>query len=1027
MAFKVEREETRKPDFQPQDTNYVRVDGVGQSFTRVVDFRDDTGGTIDGTADQFKHFRDGEGAIECWVYFHEVPDGEDRSNRQMIVTCKGGWSSNDVDLMLFLREDPKRLHHHITDGYFTYARTTLSHIEIKPYRWYHICVILGGENRGLYLDGNLEGTWDDFNGDDSPDWEYDFRVMRSHEDYDRHTNGRIYDLRFWDYNISGPTPYDIPSSDTPGLVGHWMFDEDAGEGVVEDKTGNGNDIFLKAGSSWRHWRDGYRYESCHHDNFHTRSELGANYVAWGDNTDGWGISADKHLIYENPTESYNYCAYVGFGSTTDMMITCRFRLNGDATWGGIVLRCDPFNENRGYHVDINKSYYRIRTGDWDGDGDVMVDSDLENDVWYYLVIKIVGYTVLIYVDQELVWAKEDHDQSYSSGYPGFIGTYYDDSYEWDNIHFYQIGTSYAELPDISLHQLGSYVDSNILWTARDYGIKSEASGEYVDTPWNEEPDVFTFSAWVKSYYDSSDDHEHVFIAATDQTYDGGDSWALRLRLSDGEEGQNVSFGLVGNEQRCGTVKADEWFHIIIEYDGQYQRTFLNGRLAAESDRGSLTLNNAHSLKLLGMNSNFQGEMAEIQLFSWAPLHPYNRHQLMHGWLTGEWSVRELYYPCVRYTMVLWDMTPHERHGNFEGNADYCEGIAPNSVKAAIHDGSSWGGYQSCTYGGEIPQLSEGDDLTDHKVRFAVHIGSDILGIEPVTDWVEIEIEGDRLMSAELPIDLQRVHDSNAESSTAEDVNIDAQYAYAPTDVATTATQTLNIIGDLAALTTTQTADLFLDSIAIADDPRLYEQTILTLSTQYAYRPIDTERAASFAFQLVDEKTMSFDQQHDYLIDLSIDSEHIRLQDSAILELEATDTVHPLTTHAEQDLTLSRTYDVNTRTSPVQATLSISIVGEHQPVLVASDIEYSIDLDHVIHPFYPYAAVNLYTWSVTTYSVDVIGEWDYIARAADAWTTVAKSEDLWDNIDLSSGDWSKPTRAITVWSKSDRKKNSWDKP
>jgi len=136
--------------------------------------------------------------------------------------------------------------HPALTGYFRWPgvdRAAASQqVNITDGRWHHVAVARNGSDISLYVDGQLD-VISKFGGSLSMHAALPIHIG-SRGGFEQFWHGQIDEVRFWDY---ARTPDEIQNNfnrivdpATPGLIGYWNFDEQAGDQSVLDVSPNGH-------------------------------------------------------------------------------------------------------------------------------------------------------------------------------------------------------------------------------------------------------------------------------------------------------------------------------------------------------------------------------------------------------------------------------------------------------------------------------------------------------------------------------------------------------------------------------------------------------------------------------------------------------------------------------------------------------------------------------------------------------------------------------------------------------------------
>ncbi len=170
---------------------------------------------LEGTQSEFQHFLEGVGTISLLVRPDTLTE-----EREFALSADGQVTGGDVDLNIGRDEGAWWVS--LSDGTSGYRILERRNVDIpEADRWYHLTVVLGGSGRGLYVDGDLKSSWDDFTGQ-TGDWKYNFHVGRSPDrgPGDRHWSGAVSQVRFFDTNLSESEVGEVLGREE-NLVGYW--------------------------------------------------------------------------------------------------------------------------------------------------------------------------------------------------------------------------------------------------------------------------------------------------------------------------------------------------------------------------------------------------------------------------------------------------------------------------------------------------------------------------------------------------------------------------------------------------------------------------------------------------------------------------------------------------------------------------------------------------------------------------------------------------------------------------------------
>ncbi len=196
---------------------------------------------LEGTQDEFQHFLEGRGSISLWVKPSKILIGRSHDNRQFAISAGGSIEPHERDLNVGINERGY-WYARLSDGSDYMLGGSSAEPAPKTREWYNIAVVYGGEDRGLYIDGEKMASWDEFSGD-TDRWQHDIHIGYA-PDRDRNWFGAVRDVRFFDRNLSSAEVREVMKAETlddeeMGVVGYWPLDEKEGE-VAYDKSPGGN-------------------------------------------------------------------------------------------------------------------------------------------------------------------------------------------------------------------------------------------------------------------------------------------------------------------------------------------------------------------------------------------------------------------------------------------------------------------------------------------------------------------------------------------------------------------------------------------------------------------------------------------------------------------------------------------------------------------------------------------------------------------------------------------------------------------
>ena len=204
---------------------------------------------LKGPKNAFQHFIEARGTISLWVKPSKILTGGDRSNRQFAISAGGSIQPGHRDLNIGIN----------TKGnWWLVLSDTKSYLaqvgSAKPKpeagTWYHLAVVFGGSDRGMYINGTKQASWDQFSGN-TGQWRHPLHLGFA-PDTNRNWFGTINDVRFYDRNFDASEVREVKNSAEPlheeHLVGYWPVVEGNGA-TVHDRSGNGMHGQIK-GARW---------------------------------------------------------------------------------------------------------------------------------------------------------------------------------------------------------------------------------------------------------------------------------------------------------------------------------------------------------------------------------------------------------------------------------------------------------------------------------------------------------------------------------------------------------------------------------------------------------------------------------------------------------------------------------------------------------------------------------------------------------------------------------------------------------
>ncbi len=216
------------------DMNLLRA---GESDLRYyLEFDGEQGRVVlEDTREEFQHFLEGRGSISLWVNPSKILIGRSHSNRQYAISAGGRIEPHDRDLNIGINERGS-WYARLADGSEYMLSGVSAEPTPEPDKWYNVSVVYGGDDRGLYVDGEKVASWEEFSGNTGR-WRHDIHIGYA-PDENRNWFGAIRDVRFFDRNLSSSEVRDVmkdkPLNDEEeSVVGYWPMDEEEGDTVYD--------------------------------------------------------------------------------------------------------------------------------------------------------------------------------------------------------------------------------------------------------------------------------------------------------------------------------------------------------------------------------------------------------------------------------------------------------------------------------------------------------------------------------------------------------------------------------------------------------------------------------------------------------------------------------------------------------------------------------------------------------------------------------------------------------------------------
>ena len=196
---------------------------------------------LKGTKSKYQHFIKGQGSILLWVKPSKVLVGDNKNDRQFALSSSGSIQPNHRDINIGMNTKGNWwLVLSDTENYL--VQTPSAKPKPEAGTWYHLAVVFGGSDRGLYINGKKQASWDQFSGNTGK-WQHPLHLGYA-PDSNRNWFGAVNDVRFYERNLSPSevrkTMYnsgkDVVEED---LAGYWPMTEGNGS-TVHDRSGNGN-------------------------------------------------------------------------------------------------------------------------------------------------------------------------------------------------------------------------------------------------------------------------------------------------------------------------------------------------------------------------------------------------------------------------------------------------------------------------------------------------------------------------------------------------------------------------------------------------------------------------------------------------------------------------------------------------------------------------------------------------------------------------------------------------------------------
>ncbi len=183
---------------------------------------------IPNTRHDYQHLIEGEGTIEFWCKISLLRTGRNQSYRQFAVSFSGSIQSRDRDINIGINEGGNWwIVMSDTNNYILQTGYSYSEESLAEDKWYHVAVVMGGEDRGFYLNGEKKDTWDEFSGETGA-WERNLHIGYTPSE-NRHWHGMLSEVRIWDRNLSAEDihaqMYAGLKGDEDGLAGYWPLDD----------------------------------------------------------------------------------------------------------------------------------------------------------------------------------------------------------------------------------------------------------------------------------------------------------------------------------------------------------------------------------------------------------------------------------------------------------------------------------------------------------------------------------------------------------------------------------------------------------------------------------------------------------------------------------------------------------------------------------------------------------------------------------------------------------------------------------
>ncbi len=188
---------------------------------------------IPNTRHAYQHLIEGEGTIEFWCRTSQIRTGRNQSYRQFPFSFSGSIQSRDRDINIGINEGGNwwivmsDTNNYLLESGYSYSDSEESLVEDK---WYHVALVMGGEDRGFYLNGEKKNTWDEFSGETGA-WESNLHVGYTPSE-NRHWHGMLSEVRIWDRNLSAEEIDGLMSGglegDKDGMAGYWPLNEGFG-------------------------------------------------------------------------------------------------------------------------------------------------------------------------------------------------------------------------------------------------------------------------------------------------------------------------------------------------------------------------------------------------------------------------------------------------------------------------------------------------------------------------------------------------------------------------------------------------------------------------------------------------------------------------------------------------------------------------------------------------------------------------------------------------------------------------------